>query len=144
MEAIRILIVKKRSLQSLSCEHYFLLRTSVDANLCKCQSSFFEKITSVNHLCQCVTKSTDLDIFMVCIHYFISNLFLVHKKLLQMRHKCQYIERVNCTCVGASRTLLTLLKTRIATPFHMKTNNSAMVYKSALYLVETSRSQRQV
>ena len=47
---------------------------------------------------------------MVCIHYFISNLFIVHKKLLQMRHKCQYIERVNCTCVGASRTLLTLLK----------------------------------
>ena len=56
MEAIRILIVKKRSLQSLSCENYFLLRTSEDANLCKCQSSFFEKITSVNHLCWCVTK----------------------------------------------------------------------------------------
>ena len=47
---------------------------------------------------------------MVCIHHFISNLFIVHKKLLQMRHKCQYFERVNCTCIGASRTLLTLLK----------------------------------
>ena len=41
MEANRILIVKLRYLQSLSCEKYLLRRTSVDANLCKCQSSIF-------------------------------------------------------------------------------------------------------